>query len=284
MTVLKTYHYICQALENLYPENEIRSFALHIFRHVAGVSLMDVFSNNNDQLSEKQIDEIREIVSRLQKYEPVQYILGETGFYGLDFYVDPSVLIPRPETEELVDWILQSVSPTLPSRILDIGTGSGCIAVSLAKYLPKADVFAWDISENALHIAGKNAEKNHVHINFDLIDVLHVDSKDITEKFDVIVSNPPYVTEREKNQMDKNVLEYEPFTALFVPDDNSLLFYEKIGNLALYLLQNNGFLFFETSSIFGKETADLLLKTGFKNIELKTDISGKDRMIKAGLS
>ncbi len=281
--MIKTYHYIRQSLENFYPETEIRSFALQIFRNVAGISLVDVFSNSNYQLTENQLSDIQNIVSRLQKYEPLQYILGETNFYGFDFYVDSSVLIPRPETEELVDWILQSLSPTLPYRILDIGTGSGCIAICLAKYLPKADVVAWDISEKALQTAEKNAKRNEVKITFEKIDVLKFDSNNITEKFDVIVSNPPYVTEQEKEKMEKNVLDYEPSTALFVSDDTPILFYEKIGNLALNLLSNNGFLFFETSSIFGKGTADLLLKIGFRDVELKKDISGKDRMIKAKL-
>ena len=277
--MLKTYRYIQQSLKDLYPETEIRSFALHIFRHVAGVSLVDVFSTGSRVFSEKQSDEIREIVARLQKNEPLQYILGETNFYGLDFYVNLSTLIPRPETEELVEFVLQNTSPLLPYRILDIGTGSGCIAVALAKYLPKAHITGWDISEKALETAAKNAERNQVNVTFEKRDILLSEPKDIKEKYDIIVSNPPYVPKREKEYINKNVLEYEPASAIFVPDDDPLLFYKKISSLAPYLLKKEGLLFFETSSIFGKATADMLRETGFGNVELRKDMSGKDRMI-----
>lgn len=279
--MIRTYNYIRRSLENLYPETEIRSFALFIFRHVAGISLVDVFSDNDYKLTEKQTNDIRNIVSRLQKYEPLQYILGETNFYGLDFYVNDATLIPRPETEELVEYVLQNSSPSLPLRILDIGTGSGCISVTLAKYLPKAEVSAWDISEKALQTARKNAERNKVTVSFENIDVLNVNPDHIKGQYDIIVSNPPYVTEKEKESMNKNVLEYEPSTALFVPNDDPLLFYEKIADLASVLLKFEGSLYFETSSIFGEKTADMVRKRGFKNVILKKDISGKDRIISA---
>jgi release factor glutamine methyltransferase len=232
------------------------------------------------------------VLAELKKEKPIQYILGETEFYGLPFLVNENTLIPRPETEELVEWIIKSTNYEILStklRILDIGTGSGCIAISLAKNITNAEVSAIDISEKALATAKKNAEINKVEVSFINIDILKIN--DLAElptsnfqlptQFDIIVSNPPYVRNLEKAEIKPNVLEYEPHLALFVEDTDALLFYRKIADLAKENLSENGMLFFEINQYLGKETVELLENLGFKNIELKKDIYGNDRMIRS---
>jgi release factor glutamine methyltransferase len=213
---------------------------------------------------------------------PIQYLLGKTSFYGLDFEVNSAVLIPRPETEELVDWIIQSQKLKVKSqkiKILDIGTGSGCIAVSLAKNIPNAQVFAIDVSEKALATAKKNANLNDVNVTF-----LHqsiLETEDLEQEFDIIVSNPPYVRNLEKKEIKKNVLDNEPHLALFVEDNDALIFYKKIAELAQKNLSNSGQLYFEINQYLGKEMVGLLETMSFKNIELRKDIYENDRMTRA---
>jgi release factor glutamine methyltransferase len=228
------------------------------------------------------------IVEQLQLEIPIQYLLGKTSFYGLDFEVNSNVLIPRPETEELVDWIVQSTRHEVRDtksddvrrriKILDIGTGSGCIAVSLAKNIPNAQIFAIDISEKALATAKKNAEINAVKVTFIERNILETEV--LSEQFDIIVSNPPYVRELEKKEIKKNVLDNEPHLALFVKDNDALVFYKKIAELAQKNLSHNGELFFEINQYLGDEMMELLEKMEFKNIELRKDIYGNDRMIR----
>ncbi len=209
--------------------------------------------------------------------------MGETEFYGLPFYVNENTLIPRPETEELVEWIIKDCyvprNDARTIRILDIGTGSGCIAISLAKNIPNAEVFALDVSEKTLTIAKKNAVRNGVNVTFLHQSVLEIE--DLGQQFDIIVSNPPYVRHLEKAEINKNVLEYEPHLALFVEDNDALLFYRKITELAQKNLPENGQLYFEINQYLGKEMLELLEKYHFKNIELRKDIYGNDRMIKS---
>jgi len=229
------------------------------------------------------------IYEKLIQGIPLQYILGETEFYDLIVKVNPSVLIPRPETEELVDWALITSriinGETEILKLLDIGTGSGCIAISIKKYIPLADITAIDISEAALNIARQNADLNQVEINFIQDDIFKPTNLElINSKYDLILSNPPYVTEAEKDQMLDNVLNHEPDIALFVPDNDPLVFYRAITDFALVHLKINGFLFLEINEKFGQETLNLLKKKGFKEIELRQDMGGKDRMIKAVLS
>ena len=281
--MLKTYNYILKELSGFYPESEIKSFASIIFLNLCGLKIVDIFSNPELFIDQKNQKKIFSIIDRLKKYEPIQYIFVETDFFGLSFLVNKDVLIPRPETEELVERILSTSSPTLSYRILDIGTGSGCIAVSLAKNLPNATVFAFDISEKALITAKENAKRNYVTIHFGQVDILKTGSNNLFGNFDIIVSNPPYVTESEKRNMEKNVLEYEPESALFVPDNNPLLFYQKIAEFGKMRLNKNGSVYFEINALFGKETVNLLKKTGYNDVALKKDISGKDRMIHAQL-
>ena len=271
-------YFIKSELKDLYSPDEISSLTRLILEKEFAIPFADILACKFNHLSDAEMQKLTEIVGKLKNSEPIQYILGETDFFGLAFYVNGSVLIPRPETEELVQWVLESAE-NKPIKILDIGTGSGCIAVTLAKKLPSAEVHAWDISEDALEVARRNAERNGVKVIFSKRDMLLEPVSD--EKFDIIVSNPPYVTEVEKTEMQENVLNFEPHLALFVPDDNALVFYEKIADFALTNLNNGGQLFFEINRAKGADIARLLEEKGFKNIELRKDISGNERMVMA---
>jgi release factor glutamine methyltransferase len=229
-------------------------------------------------LNKEEMDLLNQSLERLKKNEPLQYITGKAYFYGLEFEVSPAVLIPRPETEELVDWLIENHKNKNNLKILDIGTGSGCIAISLAKNLPNAEVSAIDISAEALNIARNNAILNHVKVDFINADILTLQILD--QNYDVIVSNPPYVRELEKEQMQQNVLSNEPHIALFVANGNPLVFYDKIAELAKNHLTENGVLYFEINQYLGAETVDLLKTKGFNNIKVKKDIYDVDRMVK----
>ena len=271
-------YFIKSELKDLYSPDEISSLTRLILEKEFAVPFADILACKFNHLSDAEMQKLTEIVGKLKNSEPIQYILGESDFFGLAFYVNGSVLIPRPETEELVQWVLESAE-NKPIKILDIGTGSGCIAVTLAKKLPSAEVHAWDISEDALEVARRNAERNGVKVIFVKRDMLLEPVSD--EKFDIIVSNPPYVTEVEKTEMQENVLNFEPHLALFVPDDNALVFYEKIADFALTNLNKDGKLFFEINRAKGADIAHLLEEKGFTNIELRKDISGNERMVMA---
>lgn len=267
-----------EELSSIYDEMEAESFFYLILEHLHQFKRIDLALNPDFEISESDKVRWENILSELKTQKPIQYILGETEFYGLKFIVDENVLIPRPETEELVDLIVSSFkSQTSKLRILDIGTGSGCIPISLKKNLPNAEVFAIDVSENALEIAKKNAKVNGVEVNFILKNIL--ETNDLEQQFDIIVSNPPYVRMLEKEEIKTNVLEYEPHLALFVEDNDALIFYRKIAQLAKKSLTENGKLYFEINQYLGKETVILLEKMDFKNIELLQDIYGNDRMI-----
>lgn len=281
--LLKEYKsQFAQELQSLYDEKEIESFFYIILEAFHQMRRIDLALNPETELDGMQLLQWETVLSQLKEEKPIQYILGETEFYGLPFYVNENTLIPRPETEELVDWILsnnQITKSTNQLKILDIGTGSGCIAISLATNIPDAEVFALDVSEKALITAKKNAERNGVNITF-----LHqsiLETEDLKQQFDIIVSNPPYVRNLEKAEINKNVLAYEPHLALFVEDNDALLFYRKITELAQKNLSENGQLYFEINQYLGKEMVSLLEKYDFKNIELRKDIYGNDRMMKA---
>lgn len=269
-------------LSLLYPRQEIESISKLIFEKVLGLSRLQVHLNQLTTIPEANLAQIKEILRRLSQFEPIQYILGETEFYGLTFKVNSSVLIPRPETEELVDWIITDFRHLCP-KILDIGTGSGCIPITLVKNLPGATADGWDISTDALNVARENAELNKVDIGFCYADVLSQTIPSHPQKYDIIVSNPPYVTDSEQGLMLKNVTDYEPHIALFVPDTDTLLFYRRIADIARIQLRPEGKLYFEINEKFGNETAALLVSKGFRNVVLKRDINGKDRMLKATL-
>jgi len=271
---------IKSALEGLYPETEIRSFSQLMIEKVTGFSRTEIIVNKNTQFSVEQQHEIESFIENLKNFIPIQYILGETEFYGLTFNVNESVLIPRPETEELVDWIRSENDRNASLNILDIGTGSGCIAISLKNVLPNSVVDAFDISDQALETARSNALRNELDVNFSKVDILNV--PDFSKKWDIIVSNPPYVLESEKAEIQPNVLDNEPHLALFVPDNDPLLFYRSIAQFSLRQLKPEGKLYFEINRQYGKATIDLLAEYGFTDIELRKDISGNDRMVKAG--
>jgi len=269
-------NYLKSELSDFYDKQEVESFISLILEKVLGVNSTKRLLLSKINTNEKQRQHIDNLIDRLKNFEPVQYIFGESWFYGLKFKTDKRALIPRPETEELVEWIIN----TCPNaqNILDIGTGSGCIAVSLAKKLPNSSVSALDISLDALTLAKENAEYNGVTVNFCHINIFKTEN--FEQKFDIIVSNPPYVTDAEKVDMLPNVLNYEPDLALFVPDNEPLIFYSRIAELAKNILNNNGFLFFEINRKFGKQIVKMLKQFGFEQIELKKDICGNDRFIR----
>ena len=270
---------IREALRGIYPDSEALSLAKMLLVEAFGFSTLELYGGKDKEISGKRRDVLDKMLSRLQKNEPIQYVLGKETFCGLDFEVDSDVLIPRPETRELVEWIVADRKLDASCRILDIGTGSGCISISLAKFLSGAEVEAWDISEGALEVARRNAARNAVEVLFRQQDVLYALPGET--RYDVIVSNPPYITEKEKLDMDANVLDWEPFTALFVPDADPLLFYRKIAELGLSMLNIGGALYFEINRAYGQETVRMLEGLSYKQIELRKDEWGNDRMVKA---
>lgn len=283
--LLKQYKtHFFDSLKNIQDEQEIESYFFILTEYLHNLKRVDVALNPNFELSDAEVEKWNTILADLQQEKPIQYITGEAWFYGLRFEVNENTLIPRPETEELVEWIIESQKSKVKSQkleILDIGTGTGCIPISLKANLPKANVSAIDVSEKALEVAKRNAASNKVEINFIQTNILEVE--DLNQYFDIIVSNPPYVRNLEKEEIKKNVLDYEPHLALFVEDTDALLFYRKIAQLALKNLTPNGLLFFEINQYLGKETVELLQNLGFKNIELKKDIYGNDRMIRCSI-
>lgn len=276
----KVIPYIKESLIAYYPESEISGFMRIIIEHVTDKSYYQALLAEME-LTQDQQQKVESIIERLKKHEPIQYILGETEFFGLTFHANKNVLIPRPETEELVELILKE-NDKIGLSVLDIGTGSGAIAIALAKYMKNADVSAWDISSKALDVATLNSKANSTTISFKQVDALS--EYPLDKKFDIIVSNPPYVLESEKKSMEQNVLDYEPHQALFVPDNDPLLFYKRIADIALNLLNPQGKLYFEINQAKGKEVTDMLEEKGFTNVTLFQDLSNKDRMVRAVLN
>jgi release factor glutamine methyltransferase len=281
--ILKEYRkQFSESLSNIYPITEVDSFFFLLIEEFLGLQRIDVSIQPDFEIVPKQLDILNSALKRLQKEEPIQYILGKTEFYGLPFKVDKHVLIPRPETEELVEWVIKDVNAgniEKPITILDIGTGSGCISISLAKNIPDGQVSAIDISLDAIATAYENTQINDVDIDFLHMDILN--AKELPTKYDIIVSNPPYVRQLEKVEIKNNVLENEPHIALFVENDDPLIFYEAISELAKQHLTKKGVIYFEINQYLGNETVDLLKSKGFSNIELRKDLFGNHRMIKA---
>lgn len=275
-------------LKSIYSRDEINSIFSILAEHYLGYSKKDLLLKKEETINESKASEFFTALAGLEKHKPVQYITGETVFYGLTLKVNENVLIPRPETEELADWVINDLKkPPVPAgkkiKILDIGTGSGCIAIALKKNLPEAEVSALDISMQALATAGENAKRNNVEIFFFKADILKPGALKEPGDYDVIVSNPPYVRLSEKEMMGKNVLDYEPHTALFVPEENALLYYEAVVNFAKANLAGTGLVYFEINEGLGREIEVFLAREGFSGITLKKDLSGKDRMVKAAL-
>ncbi|MHC1702608.1 MAG: peptide chain release factor N(5)-glutamine methyltransferase [Tenuifilaceae bacterium] len=281
-TAFSLFKEISNLLSDAFSEQEIQSLQRMIFEKKLGLQLHEIYLNPNLKISEIDTKSILDIVSELISNKPIQYIFGEADFFGLVFKVAEDVLIPRPETEELVDWIIKSVDDN-PLSILDIGTGSGCIAVSLAANLPKAKITAIDISNSALEVARYNAKANSVDVDFFLIDILDSNQIILNYPFDIIVSNPPYIRESEKKLMKPNVLEHEPYTALFVSDIDPLIFYREIAQKSLKLLKPGGKVYCELNEALADETCLVFAEFGYTKIEVRKDLNGKNRMIKAEL-
>jgi len=284
MTLEEFRLFFTNVLKEKYPKTEIAAFFFLLLENKLNLQRIDTVLKPDFIIDDTILSELKSTVKRLQKEEPIQYILGETEFYGLPFIVNKNTLIPRPETEELVEWILLEIAkiqgcitPTL--SVLDIGTGTGCIPISLAKNLTDVKITAIDISPEALKVAKQNATLNNVEITFLEMDILK--THQLEKQYDIIVSNPPYVRELEKAEIKNNVLQNEPHLALFVEDHTPLIFYAKIADLAKQCLTKEGILFFEINQYLGKETIEMLEQKGFKNIALKKDVFGNDRMIQA---
>lgn len=284
MTIKNYKEQFFAELSSIYPNTEIDSFFLILADEYLNLQRIDITLNPGFNIDNSMLLVLNSTLERLKNEEPIQYIIGTTEFYGFPFLVDKNTLIPRPETEELVEWILlevEKIKNPKPLHLLDIGTGTGCIPISLAKNLPTANISAIDVSTNALKIASKNAKENNVNVDFIEIDILETET--LNKQFGIIISNPPYVRELEKVEIQNNVLQNEPHLALFVSDDNPLIFYNKIADLAKQHLTKDGLLFFEINQYLGEETVKILSEKGFKNIELRKDMSGNDRMIRASI-
>lgn len=278
-TMQATIQYIRNELAEFYPATEITEFTRLIFHALRGWSLTGMVLHSGETLTHGEMVRVRNIVERLKKSEPIQYILGSSCFYGLTLEVTPAVLIPRPETEELVDWIVTG-RKVPPSSLLDVGTGSGCIALALAKAFPECTAEGCDISEDALAVAMRNGRNTGSRVRFFQADILRWQEFPGWEKRDLIISNPPYVTISEKNEMEENVVGFEPGGALFVPDEDPLLYYRAIAAFASHWLVDGGELFLEINRRFGEETARLLADKGFRETEIRSDFRGNTRMVK----
>lgn len=277
--MLKTKKIIREKLAPLYSPSEVESLIYLILEHVTGFSRLQIHLNQTDWLPDTKIMQIMEIINRLLQHEPIQYIIGETEFYGLKFTVSSDVLIPRAETEELVDWIVKDEKDRCKS-VLDIGTGSGCIPISIDKNCMLDRIEGWDISGKALEIARRNGIRNGSKTVFSIHNILEKDTVPESAKWDVIVSNPPYVLMEEAVLMERNVIDFEPHIALFVPDHEPLIFYRAIAQFASRHLNHHGCLYFEINEKQGAQVAALLREFGFQEISIRKDLQGKERMAK----
>jgi release factor glutamine methyltransferase len=278
-TIKEFTNLIKESIGPLVGDNEARHFAWLLFDYLRGYTRTDLILKADETLKADEVAFVNGALERLRNGEPIQYVLGQTEFLGLTFKVDARVLIPRPETEELVEWILSDAENDKVA-ILDIGTGSGCIPITLKNNLPNASIEAWDISVDALSLARENALRNNAFIEFKCVDVLDP-TVETMMTFDVVVSNPPYVLTEEKLQMAVNVLNYEPHLALFVENHEPLVFYNAIGKLSKSILKPGGKLYFEINRAFGNEVVEMLQSQGYEAVVLRKDLSGNDRMVRA---
>ena len=276
------YESLWRRLTGIYDTDEAKAIVRFVLDVRFGLTLTDIVCGKTDHLSKTDQKDLEDLIQRLEKGEPVQYVLGVAEFCGRTFHVEPGVLIPRPETSELVQWISQEDGPFATS-VLDVGTGSGCIAITLALEMPEAKVTAWDISKEALTIAQKNAKALGANVTFEQQDILNPRNQDNSlspNSWDIIVSNPPYICNQEKATMERHVLEHEPHLALFVPDDNPLRFYRAIANYAQKTLNTNGVLYFELNPLYAIDTERMVQDLGFVETEIKLDMFGKQRFLK----
>lgn len=280
MTIQTAFTYITGAISELYEERESANIAHIVMEHLTGMSKLDRIVHKTKILSPDQRQRLKVAIEALQQHEPVQYITGASWFYGMELIVNKNVLIPRPETEELVEWMVQDAAHRHRLHLLDIGTGSGCIPLALKKSLPDAQVSAVDVSEGALEVARSNASRQRLDVQFFLMDALDPQQLATLPPFDMIVSNPPYITQSEQKSMQELVWGYEPSLALFVPDNDALRFYRHISLMAKDKLLSGGALYFEINEALGKEVVSLMEEHGFSEVTLKQDMFGKDRMVK----
>jgi len=284
MTLQQAYQQLLLKLYEIYDDRQAQNIADLVIEHVTGQKKIDRILNKQMPLTENQARLLSGFTDKLMQHTPVQYVLHEAWFAGIKFYVDENVLIPRPETEELVEWIISDLpfnTHHSPFTMLDIGTGSGCIAIALKKKFPSTQIHALDISEAALNIARQNAQSNNAEVSFYTADILNEKTLGQLQLFDVIVSNPPYVKRSEAEEMNTNVFLYEPHLALFVPDEDPLLFYKHISGFALSHLKPSGKLYLEINETLSEEVSGLLESKNFISIEIKKDLQGKARMVKA---
>jgi len=273
-----SYQELWHRLGRVYDEGEAKAIARMVYEVRYGLTLSDLLMGRDADIPE---EELEQTAQRLERMEPVQYVLGQADFYGRSFKVTPAVLIPRPETAELCQWIVAEAGGERQPAILDIGTGSGCIAITLADELPQSQVSAWDISAEALAVARENARTNGVSVNFEQHDILRPANSQQSVQWDIIVSNPPYIINKERAMMEKNVLDYEPPLALFVPDDDPLQFYRAIADYGQQALKPGGRLYFEINPLYAENLYHLLRGMSYHDIEIRKDAYGKQRMMRA---
>lgn len=289
MTIQQAYRRLLAQLYEIYNDREGANIADWVIEYVTGQRKIDRIMYKNLPVTDEQTNQLENITGQLLQHRPVQYVLGEAWFAGMKFFVDENVLIPRPETEELVNWMIEDLKKNQQSifniqySVLDIGTGSGCIAIALKRKLPQASIFALDVSAAALKVAQKNAKDQDVLIEFFQYDFLNESGWTEIRKFDVLVSNPPYVKQGEKRSMQKNVLEFEPHLALFVSDEDALIFYRKIALFGKFHLNQGGYIYVEINEMLGDAVAALFKDYGYDYVQMKKDLQGKDRMVKAML-
>ena len=281
MTIQEANRYLSSHLQRLYNESEAENISDWVIEHLTGTKKTDRIIHKERMISSSMELQLKQYLERLLRHEPIQYVLNEAWFCGLRFYVDKNVLIPRPETEELIEWIISGCKfPIDKLSILDIGSGSGCIPVALKKRLGKAQVWSCDVSPGALKVAKQNAATLGIDVNFIELDFLNKGQREKLSSFDIIVSNPPYIPAKDKETMRRNVSDHEPATALFVPDDDALVFYKAIADFGKKHLSENGIIYMEINENLGEKTAAIFQSNGYKTI-IKKDMQGKERMIKA---
>ena len=281
MTFAEATKHITEELKTIYSDGEANNIATWVIEHIIGTKRTERVIHKEKKLNAEQLTQLNNCLQRLKQHEPVQYVLNEAWFYGLKFYVDKNVLIPRPETEELIEWVISDCKfPIDKLSILDIGTGSGCIPISLKRKLRRAQVWSCDISEAALQVASKNAMTIGADINFLHLDFLNRTQWKQLPSFNIIISNPPYIPEKGKEQMQPNVVNYEPAIALFVPDNDPLIFYKTIGDFGKEKLNSGGMIYMEIHEDLGEAVSKLFQSSGYST-EIKKDMQGKERMVKA---
>lgn len=296
MKLFEAEQYIKDQLKEIYDEQEAGNIASLAIEHITGLSKTERVSKKQEQLSSSQLNHLQESLQRLKQHEPIQYVMNKAWFYGIELYVDKSVLIPRPETEELVQWIVDDVKAsgkdvfvrkptesdeTTQFKILDIGTGSGCIPLALKKTMPKAEVWGCDISEEALNVARRNGSALDIRVDFQGLNFLDELQQKLLPTVDVIVSNPPYIPLKDKEQMNANVVDHEPHTALFVPDNDPLIFYKALTAFGRKRLYENGTIYMEIHEEIGNDVVNLFKENGYTKVEIRKDMQGKNRMIRA---